>query len=45
MEAIASSANGKAPGPTGEIIEMLKWLDRDNIKLVKGLFNTDQNQV
>jgi hypothetical protein len=24
-------ANRKAPGPTGETIEMLKWLDNENI--------------
>jgi len=39
-ETIKNISNGKAPGPTGETIEMIKWLDETNLRLVKTLFNT-----
>lgn len=32
-------ANGKAPGPTQKQAEMIKWLDDDNLNLIKLLFN------
>ena len=38
-EALKSTKNGKQPGPDNLIMELIKWLDKDNREIVLNMIN------